>query len=333
MCVGFSNCLKIPRVNGKSGGSKLAGSAASTGGIVAVVVNQDFALVDHDDSTGLNFGQIDLPSRRIHGDENEGGVCRCRPGGPVTSGSLESRRNAAVIQGGADSSSSAILACANRHSSRQGKRNGSHQARSAFVGNSAAAVHGPRSGGGLPAQGSEPLAAGADWPCVGGDRGCSRYSPLDQINRENVARLEVAWTYHTGELSRAEKKTIECTPLVVDGVLYLTTGHLRVVALDAATGTTKWEFDPFTFGEAAGPLASGGVNRGLAWWSDGQPDGRRRILHGTADGRLFSLDARTGIPDPGFGSGGYVNLREGLEGNLSAAPMARLRRRTCLNTS
>lgn len=169
-------------------------------------------------------------------------------------------------------------------------------------------------------QGSEPLAAGVDWPCVGGDRGCARYSPLDQINRENVGRLEVAWVYHTGELGRAEKKTIECTPLVVDGVLYLSTGHLRVVALDAATGGTKWEFDPFAFGKAAGPLASGGVNRGLAWWSDGQAGGQRRILHGAADGRLFSLDAHTGVPDPKFGAGGYVDLREGLASDLARSP-------------
>ena len=71
-----------------------------------------------------------------------------------------------------------------------------------------------------------------DWPGVGNDPGCMRYSALDQINRENVSRLTPAWTFHTGELEGRAGKTIECTPIVVEGVMYLTTGHLRVVALD-----------------------------------------------------------------------------------------------------
>lgn len=159
-----------------------------------------------------------------------------------------------------------------------------------------------------------------DWPSVGGDRGCMRYSPLDQINRSNVRQLQVAWSYKTGELKGGQGKTIECTPLVIDGVLYLTTANLRVVALGAATGGQRWTFDPLDAGPAAGPLASGGVNRGVAWWSDGIAGGQRRIFHGTADGRLFSLDARTGRPDPAFGRGGVVDLREGIGRDLSRIP-------------
>ena len=71
-----------------------------------------------------------------------------------------------------------------------------------------------------------------------------RYSQLDQINRENVTRLKPVWTYHTRELEGRTGKTIECTPIVIDGVMYLTTGYLRVVALDAATGKELWQFDP-----------------------------------------------------------------------------------------
>ena len=78
-----------------------------------------------------------------------------------------------------------------------------------------------------------------DWSRVGNDPGCMRYSGLDQINRGNVARLEPAWTYHTGELEGRTGKTIECTPIVIDGVMYVTTGYLRVVALDAATGKER----------------------------------------------------------------------------------------------
>ncbi|RMF41677.1 MAG: pyrroloquinoline quinone-dependent dehydrogenase [Planctomycetota bacterium] len=149
-----------------------------------------------------------------------------------------------------------------------------------------------------------------------------RYSPLDQINLENVSRLELAWEYKTGELAAGQARIMECTPLMVDGLLYVTSGKLKVIALDAATGTEVWRFDPMLpeLRQSNYPLASGGVNRGVAYWTDGQPDGQRRILHGTADGRLFSLDARTGQLDPRFGRGGVKDLREDLEMDLSRMP-------------
>ena len=148
-------------------------------------------------------------------------------------------------------------------------------------------------------------------------RGGMRYSPLTEIHRDNVADLEVAWVYHTGELDRERPKTIECTPIVIDGVLYLTTGHLRVVALDAATGVELWSFDPFADGPHQTPLASGGVNRGVAYWSDGAPQGQRRILLGAASGALYSLDANTGQLDPTFGDNGIKDLREDLSGDFT----------------
>jgi quinoprotein glucose dehydrogenase len=144
-----------------------------------------------------------------------------------------------------------------------------------------------------------------------------RYSKLDQINRENVTRLKPVWTYHTGELKGASGRTIECTPIVIDGVMYVTTGYLRLVALDAATGKELWQFDPLKAHPSRQQLASGGVNRGCAYWSDGRPDGERRIIHGAADGRLFSLDARTGKLDPKFGDGGIRNLRKELDPNVA----------------
>jgi quinoprotein glucose dehydrogenase len=147
-----------------------------------------------------------------------------------------------------------------------------------------------------------------------------RYSRLDQINRENVRRLEPAWTYHTGELAGREGKTIECTPIVIDGVMYVTTGYLRVVALDAATGKELWQFDPLKEHPSRHQLASGGVNRGCAYWSDGRPGGERRILHGTSDGRLFSLDAKTGKLDPSFGEAGVRDLRKELDPKVAALP-------------
>ena len=153
-------------------------------------------------------------------------------------------------------------------------------------------------------------AQNVDWPSVGNDRGCMRYSGLEQINRENVADLEVAWTFNTGELKPdGSGKTIECTPIVIDGVMYITTGYLRVVALNAATGEEIWQFDPLKDHPWPHSPTSGGVNRGCAYWSDGQADSERRIIHGTSDGRLFSIDTRTGKLDPNFGDGGIRDLR------------------------
>ena len=92
------------------------------------------------------------------------------------------------------------------------------------------------------------IAFSQEWPHYGGDLGGTKYSSLDQINRENVSRLKVAWTYHTGDISDGSlypvRSSFECTPLVLDGVLYLTTPFSRVVALEAETGKPLWAFDP-----------------------------------------------------------------------------------------
>jgi quinoprotein glucose dehydrogenase len=162
--------------------------------------------------------------------------------------------------------------------------------------------------------------AGNDWMAVGGDRGGTRFSTLAQIHRENVGRLQIAWTYRTGELVDGKGSTIECTPLIVDEVMYVTSANRRVVALHAATGRVLWEFDPKNYGPLAGPLASGGVNRGVAFWTDPRHPEVCRIFHGTSDGRLYSIDARTGRLDPGFGTGGAKDLREDLERDVSTLP-------------
>ena len=75
-----------------------------------------------------------------------------------------------------------------------------------------------------------------DWISVGGDRGCMRFSALKQSDRDNVGKLEVAWRYHTDELKNGVGRTIECTPLVIDGIMYVTTANRRVIALNGATG-------------------------------------------------------------------------------------------------
>jgi quinoprotein glucose dehydrogenase len=150
-----------------------------------------------------------------------------------------------------------------------------------------------------------------NWQNVRGDAGGMRHSPLTQISRENVKQLQVAWTYHTGDAQPGRRSTIECTPVVVDGVMYITTVKSKVVALDAATGQAKWTFDPYSASAGWTANAMNGVNRGVAYWKD-ERTGRARIFHGTSDGRLFALDATTGALVDGFAAKGILSLREGV---------------------
>ncbi|MEZ4702827.1 MAG: PQQ-binding-like beta-propeller repeat protein [Rhodothermales bacterium] len=145
-----------------------------------------------------------------------------------------------------------------------------------------------------------------DWRYFGGDLANSQYSTLDQIDRTNVGRLDVAWTYHTGDADSSNRSQIQFNPIVVDGVLYGASPRLKLFALDAATGAEKWVFDLYAAGDAPSVF---GVSRGVAYWESGDD---RRLLYG-AGHRLFALDARTGLPIPSFGSGGFVDLREGLD--------------------
>ncbi len=157
------------------------------------------------------------------------------------------------------------------------------------------------------------LAADApdDWPCYGHDAGGMRYSPLSQINRENVAQLKIAWTFHTGDISdgkgRSKRSGFETTPLVIGDTLYLTTPFNRVIALDPETGMKRWEHDPKI--EMSWDYGDGLINRGVATWCDPH-SGRRRIFEATLDARLIALDARTGKPCSDFGKHGEVSLRK-----------------------
>jgi quinoprotein glucose dehydrogenase len=147
-------------------------------------------------------------------------------------------------------------------------------------------------------------AADQGWPNPGNDKGAGRFSPLEQVNTHTVRRLKVAWEYHTGDSD--QERPIQCTPIVVDGTMYLTTVQADIAALDPATGKERWRFrshvDPVRSGHRM-------ANRGVSYWSDGRPNGRRRILLGTPDGRLVSVDARTGAPDPAYGPRG-IEIRD-----------------------
>ena len=155
-----------------------------------------------------------------------------------------------------------------------------------------------------------------EWAYYGHDAGGARYSPLTQINRENVSTLKVAWTFHTGDVSdgRGDRKRsgFETTPLLVDGTLYLTTPFNRIIALDPETGAQRWAYDPKI--DLDGDYGDGLVNRGAATWLDSQQPGgqpcHRRIFESTQDARLVAADAANGAPCPDFGKGGQVNLRD-----------------------
>jgi quinoprotein glucose dehydrogenase len=149
-----------------------------------------------------------------------------------------------------------------------------------------------------------------DWPAHGGDSGHRQYSTLDEINRDNVRSLRVAWTYYTADKRADNRSQIQCNPIVVDGVLYGTSAQLKVFALDAATGRELWVFDPFASGAEEHSL---GVNRGLVHWRDG----RDRRIFMAAGQRLYALDAGSGRPIESFGEGGSVSLAEGLDRDVS----------------
>lgn len=151
-----------------------------------------------------------------------------------------------------------------------------------------------------------------EWRFYGGNAGGTRFSSLQQINRQNVGALKRVWTYHTGEVNRGNETDrhhvapFETTPVIADGMLYLSTPSNRVIALDAETGREIWQFDP----QAGRSERTFFQNRGVAYWEN-ETRGDRRIVYGTFDGRMICLDAKTGKPCQGFGTKGEVNLRAG----------------------
>ncbi len=137
------------------------------------------------------------------------------------------------------------------------------------------------------------------WPVYGHDPGGQRYSPLRQITPDTVARLQRAWTFHTG------KGGSESTPLVIDSVMYLTAPN-AIFALEPETGKVLWKYASY-----------GVARRGLAYWEEGNEE--PRIFSGVENGKMVALDARSGKPEQDFGDNGLIDLRRGVSGDLPNA--------------
>jgi quinoprotein glucose dehydrogenase len=147
--------------------------------------------------------------------------------------------------------------------------------------------------------------AQSDWLHYANDLGGTRYSPLDQINAANFDKLELAWRFSTNALGPRLDAYYQSTPLVVKGRLYCTAGFRRdVVCLDAGTGELLWMH---THDEGARIGSRGGSGLGVGYWTDGTSE---RIVYVTRGYTMFSLDARTGVPDPAFGQNGSIDLRQ-----------------------
>jgi quinoprotein glucose dehydrogenase len=149
-----------------------------------------------------------------------------------------------------------------------------------------------------------------DWRYYGRDASSQKYSPLDQINRDNVKNLRVAWRWKTDNFGPSPEFNLQATPLAINGILYTTAGTRRnVVAIDGATGETLWtyRYDEGDRGRQ-GPRQN---HRGASYWTDGRGD--ERILYITAGYHLIALNAKNGQPVASFGTAGVVDLFDDLD--------------------
>ena len=156
-----------------------------------------------------------------------------------------------------------------------------------------------------------------EWAAYGGTYAAAHYSPLTQIDRNNAKDLHIAWRWKSPDMATRQANPAigpsyanESTPLMVGGVLYTSTSLSQVAAIDAASGETKWVFDPKVYENGLGiPANNGWLHRGVAYWRNGDDE---RIVMLTAFAQMIMLDAKTGNPVPAFGKDGRVDLAEGL---------------------
>ncbi len=154
----------------------------------------------------------------------------------------------------------------------------------------------------------------SEWRAYGANKANTKYSPLEQIDKQNVSRLRVAWRWTSPDMEVVKRTPgleagkFEATPIMVNGVLYTSTSLSQVAAIDPATGRTRWVYDPESWRNEP-PPSHGFINRGVAYWTDGKDE---RVFIGTGDAYLIALNAKTGQPIPGFGNDGRIDLTRGL---------------------
>src|SRR5881392_3113814 len=156
-----------------------------------------------------------------------------------------------------------------------------------------------------------------EWRAYSGDTGSTRYAPHDQITRDNVKSLQVAWSWRFDNFGGG---TSETTPIMANGVLYFTVGPRRnVIAVNAGTGETLWTWRPDE--GARFDQAPRKVGRGVAYWADGTD---AIIITVTPGFQLIALNAKTGVPVPGFGQDGAVDLFKQLDLTIATDPTGKI---------
>ena len=177
-----------------------------------------------------------------------------------------------------------------------------------------------------------------EWHFFGGDSGSTKYSSLDLIDKENVANLEIAWRWESvdgrfnidqlmseypnllvaNDVSNVSIDSLKAAPLMVDGVIYISTPFYQAAAIDAASGETLWAHDPRSYASGIPIMMLGFSSRGLAFWSEGE---QSRVIWGTGDGYLLQVDAGTGEPIEEVGNAGRVDLTAGIPRARRRAPI------------
>ena len=177
-----------------------------------------------------------------------------------------------------------------------------------------------------------------EWHFFGGDSGSTKYSSLDLIDKENVANLEIAWRWDSvdsrfnidqlmseypnllvaNDVSNVSIDSLKAAPLMVGGVIYISTPFYQAAAIDAASGETLWAHDPRSYASGIPIMMLGFSSRGLAFWSEGE---QSRVIWGTGDGYLLQVDAVTGEPIEEFGNAGRVDLTAGIPRARRRAPI------------
>jgi len=150
------------------------------------------------------------------------------------------------------------------------------------------------------------------WRTYAGSKAGNRYSSNTQITPGNVAQLQVAWRYSTNDKDPENRSQLQCNPIVVDGVLYGTSPMLKLFAVDAATGASKWTFDPFDqANQGKDKFSAFNVNRGVTYWQD-EVGTDKRILYSVGS-RLYAINAQNGRAITSFGQQGFIDLRQNLD--------------------